>query len=110
MSSSAGRPYAPELRERVMELLEEGLGPVAIARRLQVSRMTVYCYQCAAQQQGNVYRNHVLQEAIGIASCSDHTSVVWPRWRWLIPRTLLTSCKPEPWPTDSWLLSSVSLL
>ena len=51
MPSPTGRPYPSELRARVMELLEEGLGPVAIARRLRVSRMTVYRYQRAAQQQ-----------------------------------------------------------
>ena len=52
MASPSGRPYPPELRERVIQLLEEGLGPVAIAQRLHVSRMTVYRYQRAAQQQG----------------------------------------------------------
>jgi transposase len=52
MPSPSGRPYPPELRERVMELLEEGVSPTAIARRLRISRMTVYRYQRAAQQQG----------------------------------------------------------
>lgn len=52
MPSPGGRPYPPELRLRVIDLLEEGLGPTAIARRLRISRMTVYRYQRAAQQQG----------------------------------------------------------
>jgi len=54
MSSSRrrGRPLPPDLRSRVMHLLGDGHGPAEVARRLLVSRQTVYRYRKAAQEQG----------------------------------------------------------
>ena len=45
------RPLPPELRERVMALLVAGISVTEIAQRLQISRMTVYRYRQAAQEQ-----------------------------------------------------------
>ena len=36
------RPYSQDLRERVLNALERGEGPIAIARRFEVSRVWVY--------------------------------------------------------------------
>jgi transposase len=46
-----GRAYPPSLRERVMALLADGLGPTEVARRLLVSRQTVHRYRRAAEEQ-----------------------------------------------------------
>jgi transposase len=46
-----GRPLPPDLRERVMRLLAAGHGPSDVARRLLVSRQTVYRYRRAAAEQ-----------------------------------------------------------
>ena len=54
MSSSSrrrGRPLPPDLRSRVMHLLGDGYGPSEVARRLLVSRQTVYRYRKAAEEQ-----------------------------------------------------------
>ena len=54
MSSSSrrrGRPLPPDLRSRVMRLLRLGHGPSEVARRLLVSRQTVYRYCKAAEEQ-----------------------------------------------------------
>jgi transposase len=45
-------PLPPELRERVMDLLAEGVSPTEISTRLRISRQTVYRYRRAAQAQG----------------------------------------------------------
>lgn len=47
-----GRPYPATLRQRVVRLmLDDGLGPSEVARRLLIDRSTVYRYRRAAAEQ-----------------------------------------------------------
>ena len=93
------RPLPPELRERVMALLAAGTSVTEIAHRLQISRMTVYRYRTAAQEQ----QQEVPQpqpaggyRRIGAANCSVMRSGPWPPWRCNIPKIHWRSYKTAP--------------
>lgn len=96
-----GSPQALEQRRyRALALLEQGLSPVEVARRVGVDRRSVRRWNSAAHREG--------REALRAQPASGRPPRLTVRQRQVLQRTLLRGAEAAGFPTPLWTCPRVA--